>query len=164
MPAQPPRELLLLMEEMKAVREGLVATTAVLDKIESYLREGLASWAESYNRDRRHQALTLSQAASRLGISRSTTLPAEIANGRIATVPWGPRRVRIPLSEIERLEALGLGERRRPVRRRPGRAPSRWPPPPNADEELAKLKSMTLNERLEEADRRREARDRLKKE
>ena len=149
---------------MQGVRQSLTATAAMLEKIESYLREGMASWAENYSRDRRQQTFTLRQAALRLGVSANRTLHVEIASGRIATVPWGAKRVRIPLSEIERLEAEGLGDRHRPRVPRGKRPASRWPPPPNADEELAKLKSMTLKERLEAAARRREARERLKKE
>lgn len=71
--------------------------------------------------------ITKRAAARVLGVNRSTTLEMLIAGGQIRTVPWG-NGVRIPISEIERVESEGLLEVRTPpavvaVHRRPRRTP-----------------------------------------
>jgi len=151
--SQLPADLLGLAAELRKMRDNLAATAALLDALEARLQQDMGAWSKTYQRDRRHQTFSLSQAARRLGISRSNTLTPAVAGGKIATVPWGPKRVRISLAEIERLEAEGFGG----ATARPRRTGKTRRSPPNVDEELARLRSMTLKERLDAAQRRRDA-------
>lgn len=60
--------------------------------------------------------LTITQAARRLGVSKSRTLLPAIAAGLVATVRWGRRR-RVTMEEIERLERQGFGGKKYDKRR-----------------------------------------------
>lgn len=80
------------------------------------------------------QLLSQAEAARRLGISRCSTLPALIASGLIQTVPW-QRRLKIPLSEVERLCREGIPVIQSGRKMRIQKVQNAY----NLDEELAKL-------------------------
>src|SRR5712664_1908782 len=84
------------MDEIVALQAQVAQVAALMARI-----------ATVQPHDRR--PLSLAQAAARLGVSRSGTLAPAIEKGKVATVPWGKTRLRIPLDEIERLESEGFG-------------------------------------------------------
>lgn len=66
--------------------------------------------------------LSMREAARRLGIDRSSTLPELIRTGRIAVVLKGTRPA-IPVSEVERIAQEGFGDARVKVTARHPRRP-----------------------------------------
>jgi len=120
---QPPQgavgEIVALMEraEITAIRRaapGVVEVTRIVQGGD----ELSAGSQRRPVRDARQATLSLSKAAERLGIDAARTLRRAIRAHQIATVPWGSKRRRIPLSEVERLEREGFGGRRRENRTR----------------------------------------------
>jgi excisionase family DNA binding protein len=91
---------------LTAANEPMVADVLTrLDRIEALV----AKFVSEMPRRRRGEdsrLLTMSQAARRLGVSRTRTLPLLIQDRRIRTVTVAGQ-TRIPASEVERIEAEG---------------------------------------------------------
>jgi len=107
------------------------------------LQAEVAALRAAPGRDRR--PLTLAEAAERLGVSRARTLRPAIAAGKIAAVPWGKKRVRIAMDEIERLEREGFGGKKLPrTRRQRQKDPAQFPA--DFDAGLARLRARRLSD------------------
>ena len=75
------------------------------EELKAALTSELAPLLRRLGRSER-RLLSMREAARRLGIAPGTTLPALIGSGQIRTVILAGR-VKIPVSEIERIEAGG---------------------------------------------------------
>jgi excisionase family DNA binding protein len=114
-----PQELVARLERVEKQLERLAAAVEVL--------------ARQRNRDDR-RLLSIATAAQRLGVSRNTTMRYLIQDRRIRTIKLNGR-VRIPASEVERVEAEGF----RPVRA--GHRARIFPEAPDAAVEAAKFRA-----------------------
>jgi hypothetical protein len=100
--------------------DRIATLEAVLDEVRK-LRAELAR----ERRPRERAALSLRDAARRLGIDRGGRLRDLIDARVIQTIPWGTGGVRVPAREIERILAEGLPDsssRSKPRRRAARRA------------------------------------------
>ena len=111
--------------ERRRSRAPAPATEQAIEKLTAVVRQFLGARTPPAA-EPQETPLTLSQAATRLGVSRSRTLLPAIAAGLVATIPWSRRR-RITVAEIERLAREGIGgskPRRRSARARLAGAPA----------------------------------------
>jgi hypothetical protein len=115
------------------------AYSSGLDEVEDEIRRLLDKVSKPLPK-----LLSKSHAARLLGVSRGRTLGPLIERGLIRTVLLG-KRVKIPLSEIERIQHEGAAVPEvTPLRVRMPAAPVARTRPPNLQDELARARALRI--------------------